>query len=187
MGRLVFLICIVLTSSAATASTVYIYTQTVDGKTVDYVPITKEEMAVSHQSVAYTVYNNEGAFIYYDKELFKKLKRLSKFLIIEHERAHHYLGHTLSTKAYRERKDSIPPRLTYRKEVDADCESGYRAHEVYGSRLTSLELNNAMRAIYLAEGGDFNKHPEWLTRRTSKVITCFEGLIDRPEVLEEGI
>lgn len=157
--------------------------QTIDGQDVMYVPLSREQMEMHGHSVAFVKYDQTGAYLYYDYELMAKLSPLAKALIIEHEGAHHSLGHSLSTKMYREAQTPIPPALTYSKEDDADCEAGFRIAEQFDTN--GSEIRAAMTEIYAAMGGDVSAAlPEWLYHRMSKVETCFEGqLLPRPQPL----
>lgn len=159
--------------------------KTVDLVLVDYIPMSEDEISKKHQSVAFAEYDlDDKAIIGYDSDLFSKLGSLSQFLILEHERAHHRLGHSLVSRFLKvNNRSDLNNRLNYRKEVDADCEAGFRLKELYPGVLQT-EIAQAMRDIYLAMGGSAQSYPEWLGRRIGKVVTCFEGeLLKRPEVL----
>lgn len=75
---------------------------TLDGVLVNYVGVSHGEMSGSGKSVAYALYRDDSAQIIYDLDLFERIDDYSKFLILEHERAHHYLGHSLASKTYEE-------------------------------------------------------------------------------------
>ena len=158
-------------------------TITVDGVVVDVFPKSREDMERAGQSVAYTIYRGERAAIYYDAQLFSELGPLAKFLIMEHERAHHYLGHTLITKLRFEQNSQIPAAETQRKEKDADCQSGYTAKDL-GFNLSRGDIHEALRQTYQALTGVVGRPPSWVLSRVDTIDLCFQGhLLSRPKVM----
>lgn len=185
MIRFFLFFCLLHFSFSSWALELFSEVQTIDGVKSQYVPSTREQMEMNGQSVAYVKYDNSGAYVYYDFELLKKLSVLSRYIILEHERAHHYLGHSLSTKVYREHKKLVPNWLTRKKEEDADCETGYQLAEVR-PQTTDLEIKKAFVETFEALSWIKSEEiPSWVLFRINKVITCFHGeLIERPKPLE---
>lgn len=192
-GNLVFSIlfmALFLTSGLKAFASVDIYSsiQTPDGTLVQYVSLTDKEMwEQGGHSVAYAIYDGTGAYIYYSSDLFAKLSEQAQFLIIEHEKAHHTLGHSLSTKKYREAGVLTPAILGFRKETDADCASGLRFKDAYPGGAVA-DIKTAMLQTFKAGGGDVtvSSKPGWYYRKLGKTITCFEGLLKEPAVFGEA-
>jgi hypothetical protein len=174
-----FILSVILGTAA---NNVFAQTYTVDGIQVEILPMQESVILKKGQSVAVAKYDESGAVIYYDEVLFSKISNFSKFLIIEHERAHHILGHTLSTKMHGEAGAPIPHSHTYRKEKDADCYAGFRIADVY-PKMKAQDINQSFMEIYKILGGESHEIPDWLRSRVNTIVTCYEGkLLPEPAV-----
>ncbi len=158
--------------------------ETIDGVSVSYKDFSENEFEASVGSPASAVYDQHGAFIFYDRAVIDQISDMAKYLILEHERAHHRLGHTLFTKIRRELKLGMPAFYESQKEKDADCEAGYRLREEWGG-VTRSEITNAMAEIYYALGAEEGDSlPNWLLSRIDRLDVCKDGkLLKRPEVV----
>lgn len=166
--------------SSKKSQNLFLETHTLDGVKVFYIPLSSEQMEMKRQSVAFTSYIRKHASLFYDSELFARLSYLPKFIIIEHERAHHYLGHSYSTKQYRERKEPVPNELTIKKEEDADCAAGYRLKQEF-PKTTRAEIHKAVLEVFEKRGGNPEKAPPWIAERSEWIADCFDGKRAHPE------
>lgn len=147
----------------------------IDGREILYEAKDEDFLSKRGQSVALALHDNRGPWIFYDEDLMASFSPLAKFLILEHERAHHYLGHSLFTKAYREEGEMLPASFLFRKEKDADCAAGYRVAELM-SDLSRNQIQDALVEVFAALGGDAQRIlPAWLYSRIDTISTCFEG------------
>lgn len=191
MKQAIIIFNFLLISLLASAQDKKIFSEvyTIDDTPVEYVSLTKDEINHSNHSVAYTLYDETGAFIFYDQNLFNHISDFSKFLIIEHEKAHHKLGHTFLSKLNREKNNYFENASHFRRnEKDADCEAGYQVRDFFKEKKAS-DISAAIREIYLVLN-DVSKSsksnlPDDIRSRINTIITCFEGkLLPRPEKVD---
>lgn len=171
-----------LAASSAYAIDSFKPIQTIDGVPVFYKGFQDNPFEVKVSSPAVAVYDEHGAFIFYDEKVIDSISDLGKYLILEHERAHHHLGHTLFTKMRRELQLGMPPFYESQKEKDADCEAGYRMKEELGD-ISREAIKSAMSEIYYAlEGSEGTPLPSWLLSRIDRIDLCKDGkLLKRPK------
>jgi hypothetical protein len=163
-----------LASSAAAqdqSNTDHISRTTLDGVAVHLVPVSKERLESNGQEVAYASYNNAGAFVYYDVALFSKLSPMARAFILEHEYAHHSLGHTLSTRFFRDAQISIPNDHVLRKEDDADCAAAFALEDQFGAE--TKDIRAMFMHIFMVRTNGFagSSEPFWLDSRTENIET----------------
>jgi hypothetical protein len=165
---------------------IYAEVSTLDGLPVIYTPVSEETISASGKSVAYAIYRGNLAQIVYDADLFSRLDNYAKFLIMEHERAHHYLGHSLASKIFEEQNRPLENMsLLYRKEQDADCAAGYKSKELFPNK-NRKDVLETYKKIYeaLIQEASVESFPEWVYSRADKTATCLEGvLLPYPDVI----
>lgn len=150
---------------------------TLDGVNVRYAALPENDPLWFGASVASARYDENGAMIYYDQEIIERLSQYALLQILEHECAHHRLGHTLQTRNYRDAEASVPVRLTARKEKDADCEAVYIMAENYG--VSRDQLGDAFREIYQILAGSDQLDPHTYARMV-RAQECHDGFFQRP-------
>lgn len=161
---------------------------TIDGKPIQYADITQLQLEFGQGDMASAIYNEKGAFILYNPKIVENVSKLSQYLILEHERAHHRLGHSLVTKLSREGYVERSSRFFSSKEKDADCEAGYALKKdlKFFTQITREDIHAAMVQIYQRIGGNLNEPlPSWLLSRIDTIDLCFQGkLLKRPSPIE---
>ncbi len=172
------------------ASSVFRPVETIDGLKVTYADINAAIIEPGQSSPGTAIYNEQGAFILYEPNIINSISELGKFLILEHERAHHQLGHTLYTKIHRELNRTTTSYYRYQKEKDADCAAGYSLQEqgdLFGS-ITRDSVTNAMTEIYHSLGGTpAEKLPSWVLSRISIIYECYKfNILPKPTPLMTG-
>lgn len=162
--------------------------KTIDGVKVEYGELGNQIIEPGQSGSATAIYNEQGAYILYDLEIIEQIPDLAKFLILEHERAHHRLGHSLYTKINRELMLPISSYYYASKEKDADCEAGYVLREKYGN-VEREEIKSAMaEIIYALEGRRDIPLPSWLLYRIDVIDVCKDGvLLQRPKPVEQAL
>lgn len=185
MIKLALTLCLVLSSQLfASDDIIFRSATTIDGRPIQYADITKVQLEFGQGDMATAIYNEKGAYILYNPKIIENVGPLAQYLILEHERAHHRLGHSLVTKLSREGYLERNSRFYSSKEKDSDCEAGYALKEdiKYFSQIERRDIHQAMVQIYEKIGGDLNEPlPSWLLSRIDTIDLCFQGkLLKRP-------
>jgi len=182
------LLPVLLFCSTAYASLSFRPAKTIDGVDVIYGDLNKLQIESGQSGPATAIYNELGAYILYDSNVVNHVSELAQYLILEHERAHHRLGHTLFTKIHRELKLPFSSFYQAQKEKDADCEAGYSLKDdsaTFGD-VSREDIKNAMSDIYYALSGSSNGPiPSWVMSRVDVIDVCYNGkLLPRPKAIE---
>ncbi|GAB4420677.1 MAG: hypothetical protein OHK0056_31320 [Bacteriovoracaceae bacterium] len=189
MIKLALTLCLVLSSQLfASDDIIFRSATTIDGHPIQYADITKVQLEFGQGDMATAIYNEQGAFILYNPKIIENVSPLAQYLILEHERAHHRLGHSLITKLSREGYLERNTRFYSTKEKDSDCEAGYALKEDinFFSKIERKDIHQAMVQIYEQIGGNLNEPlPSWLLSRIDTIDLCFKGkLLKRPTPIE---